>query len=337
MRLSRPFLLSLGLLPALANAEISSTYDWEVRNTYVGIIGEVADQQTFLSQGSDQTSSSRLIGHGTTVLDFDTFPSPDGATGSGPTPDIRVQAQATGRDFRVETTIEHVRSCTQTECNGVSLNNSIWSARWSANARASILDRVTISGDAALDGMAGSFFLPIELTGQINLDQDHFFGMATQPTLSVITRDLNGTRTAGVQRTYPNTWSRLRPPVDVSIDESFGLVIPFVFNEGFDLITGLTSGVSAIVSSSGNLFELTNLLASSDFANTVHYDPFANFMVDSDGDGVPDAAIDPAILQISSSDGIDYLNDVTVIPVPAAVWLFGSGLVGLIGIARRKV
>ena len=25
------------------------------------------------------------------------------------------------------------------------------------------------------------------------------------------------------------------------------------------------------------------------------------------------------------------------VPVPAAVWLFGSGLIGLIGIARRKV
>jgi len=24
------------------------------------------------------------------------------------------------------------------------------------------------------------------------------------------------------------------------------------------------------------------------------------------------------------------------VPVPAAVWLFGSGLIGLIGIARRK-
>lgn len=28
--------------------------------------------------------------------------------------------------------------------------------------------------------------------------------------------------------------------------------------------------------------------------------------------------------------------DVVVVPVPAAVWLFGSGLIGLIGLARRK-
>jgi len=31
----------------------------------------------------------------------------------------------------------------------------------------------------------------------------------------------------------------------------------------------------------------------------------------------------------------DYFN-VTAVPVPAAVWLFGSGLLGLVGIAKRK-
>jgi hypothetical protein len=29
-------------------------------------------------------------------------------------------------------------------------------------------------------------------------------------------------------------------------------------------------------------------------------------------------------------------GDVGAVPVPAAVWLFGSGLLGLIGVARRK-
>lgn len=31
-----------------------------------------------------------------------------------------------------------------------------------------------------------------------------------------------------------------------------------------------------------------------------------------------------------------YSGDVSPVPVPAAVWLFGSGLVGLAGLARRK-
>jgi len=54
----------------------------------------------------------------------------------------------------------------------------------------------------------------------------------------------------------------------------------------------------------------------------------------------------------SSDTGYDYLEnntynvyfadgsvleiDVRVVPVPAAVWLFGSGLLGLVGVARRK-
>jgi hypothetical protein len=30
------------------------------------------------------------------------------------------------------------------------------------------------------------------------------------------------------------------------------------------------------------------------------------------------------------------IDVVSPVPIPAAVWLFGSGLLGLIGIARRK-
>jgi len=46
-------------------------------------------------------------------------------------------------------------------------------------------------------------------------------------------------------------------------------------------------------------------------------------------------------LVVTSNDGafpvMDNITvDVSAVPVPAAVWLFGSGLLGLIGIARRK-
>lgn len=34
--------------------------------------------------------------------------------------------------------------------------------------------------------------------------------------------------------------------------------------------------------------------------------------------------------------GSESFVNTTVVPVPAAVWLFGSGLIGLIGVARRK-
>jgi hypothetical protein len=37
-----------------------------------------------------------------------------------------------------------------------------------------------------------------------------------------------------------------------------------------------------------------------------------------------------------SWDNVSITADIAAVPVPAAVWLFGSGLLGLIGVARRK-
>jgi hypothetical protein len=31
-----------------------------------------------------------------------------------------------------------------------------------------------------------------------------------------------------------------------------------------------------------------------------------------------------------------HVTSISAVPVPAAVWLFGSGLLGLIGVARRR-
>ncbi len=55
---------------------------------------------------------------------------------------------------------------------------------------------------------------------------------------------------------------------------------------------------------------------------------------------------DPAALDLSNSFlskyfadpvlGLDLRIELTPVPVPAAVWLFGSGLLGLVGVARRK-
>jgi hypothetical protein len=39
---------------------------------------------------------------------------------------------------------------------------------------------------------------------------------------------------------------------------------------------------------------------------------------------------------VSSDSGVNWAQAVSAVPVPAAAWLFGTGLLGLIGISRRK-
>jgi hypothetical protein len=56
--------------------------------------------------------------------------------------------------------------------------------------------------------------------------------------------------------------------------------------------------------------------------------------IDGNGDtipGVPMAAGGPF-----GGFNANFNANMSSVPVPAAVWLFGSGLLGLVGIARRK-
>lgn len=57
----------------------------------------------------------------------------------------------------------------------------------------------------------------------------------------------------------------------------------------------------------------------------------------NDFSGVPASAYNEEG-QLVNLDGvvIQDLSAVSAVPVPAAIWLFGSGLIGLVGVARRK-
>lgn len=79
----------------------------------------------------------------------------------------------------------------------------------------------------------------------------------------------------------------------------------------------------------------TNIFITIDFDVTLYSDGNIGFTtIDGDGDGIIGNAMDngpfpgfsPAFNMIASS----------TIPIPASVWLFGSGLLGLIGAAKRK-
>lgn len=65
---------------------------------------------------------------------------------------------------------------------------------------------------------------------------------------------------------------------------------------------------------------------------------FAIQTLDGDGDGIPGNAMasGPFAGFNATFGGTATVSSVSAVPVPAAVWLFGSGLLGLVGIARRK-
>jgi len=71
-------------------------------------------------------------------------------------------------------------------------------------------------------------------------------------------------------------------------------------------------------------------------ANTV----FALASTDNNGDGtlgIPMVAGGPFFDTLYGSFNFNFnLQGVSAVPIPAAAWLFGSGLLGLLGLARRK-
>jgi len=54
--------------------------------------------------------------------------------------------------------------------------------------------------------------------------------------------------------------------------------------------------------------------------------------LDGDSNGIPGTAMTAGPFTGFSP----YFNVTTAVPIPAAAWLFGSGLLGLVGVARRR-
>ena len=114
--------------------------------------------------------------------------------------------------------------------------------------------------------------------------------------------------------------------------------------------TGPFAGNPAQVSSTGNSIDVTGFLSGggtiattfvSDATPSDGFGPNVDFEVFTFGSGWTDLI---ALEFQTSTDqdaqfGYDNIvvNSVSVVPVPSAVWFFGSGLIGLIGVAKRKV
>jgi len=86
-----------------------------------------------------------------------------------------------------------------------------------------------------------------------------------------------------------------------------------------------------------------NFIATNESADTLTLTGSDHFILGISTDGGTSWSGDTSVdfmgansYTVNFSDGSVLEIDVSVIPVPATVWLFGSGLLGLVGIARRR-
>lgn len=125
---------------------------------------------------------------------------------------------------------------------------------------------------------------------------------------SVLTGGGNGTVSFATGNPYGNTFT-------VTAGD-----IVFTPNEVFSGTPQLTlSAMNIDFASTGFLFYGTDTTSGATFNSYFSY---------FDGDDIN--------LGYVSGDWLSFSATQVVVPVPAAVWLFGSGLLGLVGIARRK-
>jgi len=91
-----------------------------------------------------------------------------------------------------------------------------------------------------------------------------------------------------------------------------------------DAFAGTDVGLFTATSSSANTVSLdTGVLQSLLDGGATHF----GFMM---------RTVNPGQAYWSDTNSTQLMLNTTVVPVPAAVWLFGSGLIGLMSIARRK-
>jgi hypothetical protein len=95
-----------------------------------------------------------------------------------------------------------------------------------------------------------------------------------------------------------------------------------IFGEEFDFSVNLSGGSGLSNLTMGGYDGQTSYLGMSAKMSSI-------VVKDSFGNVIP--------FSLSTASGAALFNELaTAVPIPAAIWLFGSGLLGLIGIARSK-
>ncbi|MBI5461574.1 MAG: VPLPA-CTERM sorting domain-containing protein [Gammaproteobacteria bacterium] len=106
---------------------------------------------------------------------------------------------------------------------------------------------------------------------------------------------------------------------------TFSFDVPFVFGTPFQLSASLDAFTQALATVPGDEASAYSNFGSSGYWGGISEVHLANGTVLNG-------------YSLSSTSGFDWTNayPTSTVPVPAAMWLFGSGLIGLVGVARRR-
>ena len=124
--------------------------------------------------------------------------------------------------------------------------------------------------------------------------------------------------------------------VNISFDQTVVNVLSVTINEvvwdfgGAGISTGLIDNINGTL----------NGIMVNTFANVTGDFVVASIQMQAIGTGTSSLLLTENALNPWASGGSainpTYVGGAIVVPVPAAVWLFGSGLLGLFGVAKRK-
>lgn len=207
--------------------------------------------------------------------------------------------------------------------DGATASSSFSDGRGAAEAHASIIDDSGIEM-VHLRGQADSNSNGIAHASAWGLNTYTYTGANTTITLDI---DLTGTLNNASGSSFTNI------SADIYVIDPADLNgMPFT-----DLSGSFGEGIFPIAETSvsiGGSDPATDSLSLT-LNNGDEFSIWAILFVDA-GNGDSAQAMNSLDLTFSSNTGLVSTAQVSAVPVPAAVWLFGSGLLGLIAVARRK-
>lgn len=177
--------------------------------------------------------------------------------------------------------------------------------------------------------LGGSMGYNLGVTGNNSV----YYDVSTQSHLSVSGTGISGFVTAQEIHSDSGIYGA------TNISTPAPSVIPVLFTATLGSVTGIQYNLDLQGNSSasfgfrecGGGYGSCGALASSEMTSD-----YAHSLLWGGISSVTDANGNPIVLSSALGEtGFNYMNAAPV-PVPAAVWLFGSGLLGLIGVARRK-